>query len=89
MSDGISFRNRLGTSRERKPVWFSFFFKSFAFVDVLCYNKSIERETRCEYQTFKECCLHQIQNLNDKEVLLDDIEPTSKTLSDKADENLS
>ena len=43
MSDGISFRNRLGTSRERKPVWFSFFFNSFAFVDNLCYNKSIRK----------------------------------------------
>lgn len=48
MSDGISFRNRLGTSRERKPVWFSFFFKSFAFVDVLCYNKAIERSCNGE-----------------------------------------
>jgi hypothetical protein len=45
MSDGISFRNRLGTSRERKPVWFSFFFNSFASVDVLCYNKAIERSS--------------------------------------------
>ena len=54
MSDGISFRNnRLGTSRERKPVWFSFFFNSFASVGVLCYNKAIERETWCEYQTFQ------------------------------------